>query len=188
MDIQKKRREHFLSMFKESESDNIQKSDIMGALSYDHPVIISKSGKEIKNQVDSVLLPDLNSKLSELESKASEKLEDCGDAPFHDVDKWWTCDVKIDIGYKVYSWPETDFCEHRNGIADSLSTYDSKDEQKKMNPAKSREEAAARMEYNDIIHRICDVKVDIMACNVLKSLEDGKKYDLTPKQILALKF
>lgn len=157
-----------------ADDGEVEKSDIMNALSYQGEIKVSKTGKEIKQQVDDVLLPDLNAKLAVKEEEATKKLADCGDAPTRDVDPWWTGDVKMDVGYKVYSWDETYYNEEKanDSVAGSLSG----------------EEADCRRCYNDIVRAICNIKVDIKACEILKELKDGTTYDLTPRQVLALRF
>lgn len=71
-----------------ADDGEVEKSDIMNALSYQGEIKVSKTGKEIKQQVDDVLLPDLNAKLAVKEEEATKKLADCGDAPTRDVDPW----------------------------------------------------------------------------------------------------
>lgn len=165
----------------------VEKSDIMNALSYQGEIKVSKTGKEIKQQVDDVLLPDLNAKLSVKEEEAMKKLADCGDAPTRDVEPWWTGDVKMDVGYKVYSWDETYYNEEKanDSVAGSLSGEEKK---KEFNCPASSLEADCRRCYNDIVRAICNIKVDIKACEILKELKDGTTYDLTPRQVLALRF
>lgn len=170
-----------------ADDGEVEKSDIMNALSYQGEIKVSKTGKEIKQQVDDVLLPDLNAKLAVKEEEATKKLADCGDAPTRDVDPWWTGDVKMDVGYKVYSWDETYYNEEKanDSVAGSLS---GEKKEKEFNCPESKEEADCRRCYNDIVRAICNIKVDIKACEILKELKDGTTYDLTPRQVLALRF
>lgn len=170
-----------------ADDGEVEKSDIMNALSYQGEIKVSKTGKEIKQQVDDVLLPDLNAKLAVKEEEATKKLVDCGDAPTRDVDPWWTGDVKMDVGYKVYSWDETYYNEEKanDSVAGSLS---GEEKNKEFNCPESKEEADCRRCYNDIVRAICNIKVDIKACEILKELKDGMTYDLTPRQVLALRF
>ena len=170
-----------------ADDGEVEKSDIMNALSYQGEIKVSKTGREIKQQVDDVLLPDLNDKLAVKEEEATKKLADCGDAPTRGVEPWWTGDVKMDVGYKVYSWDETYYNEENanDSVAGSLSGEEKK---KEFNYPESKEEADCRRCYNDIVRAICDIKVDIKACEILKELKDGTTYDLTPRQALALRF
>ena len=170
-----------------ADDGEVEKSDIMNALSYQGEIKVSKTGKEIKQQVDDVLLPDLNAKLAVKEEEATKKLAYCGDAPTRDVDPWLTGDVKMDVGYKVYSWDETYYNEEKanDSVAGSLSGEEKK---KELNCPESKEEADCRRCYNDIVRAICNIKVDIKACEILKELKDGTTYDITPRQVLVLRF
>jgi hypothetical protein len=167
------------------ENTGIKKSDIMYALGNGN-IEITKSGKEIKEQVESVLLPELNANLAVKEAEATEKLGECGAAPTSDPDPWWTGDVKMDVGYKIYGWREMDFCKPESRMYDSLSASD--EAEKKGNCPTSEAEAKARREYNDIVRAICNIRVDIKACEILKELKDNAQYKLTPRQVITLRF
>ena len=169
----------------EADGGETEKSDIMYALGNGN-IEITKSGKEIKEQVESVLLPELNANLAVKEAEATEKLGECGAAPTSDPDPWWTGDVKMDVGYKIYGWREIDFCKTESRVYDSLSASD--EAEKKGNCPTSEAEAKARREYNDIVRAICNIRVDIKACEILKELKDNTQYKLTPRQVITLKF
>lgn len=169
----------------EADGGETEKSDILYALGNGN-IEITKSGKEIKEQVESVVLPELNSNLAVKEAQAAEKLGECGVAPTRDPDPYWTGDVKMDIGHKIYEWREMDFCKPESRVYDSLSASD--EAEKKGNCPTSEAEAKARREYNDIVHAICNICVDIKACEVLKELKDNTQYKLTPRQVITLKF
>ena len=169
----------------EADGGETEKSDIMYALGNGN-IEITKSGKEIKEQVESVLLPELNTNLAVKEAEATEKLGECGAAPTSDPDPWWTGDVKMDVGYKIYDWREMDFCKPESRMYDSLSASD--EAEKKGNCPTSEAEAKARREYNDIVHAICNIHVDIKACEILKELKDNTQYKLTPRQVITFKF
>lgn len=169
----------------EEEGENTEKSDISYALNFGN-IKVAKTGKEIKDQVDSVIIPELTSKLAVQETTATEKLKDCGNAPTHEPDDYWTGDVKMDVGYNVYNWEEMRWCPEDGRLYDTFSASD--EAEKKGNCATSEAEALARREYNEAVRAICNIKVDIRACGILKELKDGVQYELTPKQVLALKF
>lgn len=170
------------------DEEKTEKSDIMGAISGygDSKIKVSKTGKEIKEQVDSVIMPELTANLAAKEIEANNKLKDCGAAPTHCPDPWWTDDVRMDCGYKIYNWKETEWCSNENRMYPSLSAEDSAE--KKGNCPTSEAEAKARCEYNDIVRCICNIKVDIKACEILKTLKDTLTYELTPRQVLTLRF
>lgn len=172
---------------KAAEEADVEKSDVMDALSYQADIKVSKTGKEIKDQVDTVLLPAMTADLAVKEAEADKKLKDCGTAPTKDPDRWWTDGIKMDCGYKIYDWEET-FVPNNDGgrMMSSLSASDAED--KKGNVPENQEQATCRREYNDIVRAICDIKVDIKACEILKTLADNKEFELSPRQVLALRF
>lgn len=185
-DIQKGREENPFDIAA-AEAD-MEKSDVMDALSYSGDIRVTKTGKEIKKQVDDVLLPELNANLAVKNNEATEKLKACGKAPTHDIDKWWTSGVKLDVGFKCYEWEETSFRENEsNSVSGSLSAEDAVEKRNKSNFPTSADEAQSRREYNDIIRCICDIKVDIKACEILKGLKDEKVFELTPRQVICLR-
>lgn len=165
--------------------EETEKSDIMYALGNGN-IKVTKTGKEIKDQVDSVLLPELNSALAVKEAEAITKLGECGNAPTKDPDTWWTGDVKMDVGFKVYDWREREWCQNDGRMYPTLSASD--EAEKKGNCPTSAAEAKAREEYNELVRCICNIKVDIKACEILKTLKDNTQYELTPRQVITLKF
>jgi len=170
-----------------AEEADMEKSDIMDALSYQSDIKVSKTGKEIKDQVDTVILPDINADLAVKEAEADEKLKDCGTAPTKDPDKYWTDGIEMDCGYKIYDWNETYVPDNNSGnMMSSLSAEDA--EAKKGNVPENQEQALCRREYNEIVRAICNIKVDIKACEILKTLADNKEFELSPRQVLALRF
>lgn len=172
---------------KAAEEADVEKSDVMDALSYQGDIKVSKTGKEIKDQVDTVLLPAMTADLDVKEAEADKKLKDCGTAPTKDPDKWWTDGIKMDCGYKIYDWEETYVPNNDGGnMMSSLSASDAED--KKGNVPENQEQATCRREYNDIVRAICNIKVDIKACEILKTLADNKEFELSPRQVLALRF
>lgn len=169
----------------EGNEDETEKSDIMYALGNGN-IKVTKTGKEIKDQVDSVLLPELNATLAAKEAEATAKLGECGNAPTKDPDTWWTGDVKMDVGFKVYDWREREWCQNDGRMYPTLSASD--EAEKKGNCPTSAAEAKARDEYNELVRCICNIKVDIKACEILKTLKDNTQYELTPRQVITLKF
>lgn len=169
----------------EDGEEETEKSDIMYALGNGN-IKVTKTGKEIKDQVDSVLLPELNAALAAKEAEATTKLGECGNAPTKDPDTWWTGDVKMDVGFKVYDWREREWCQNDGRMYPTLSASD--EAEKKGNCPTSAAEAKAREEYNELVRCICNIKVDIKACEILKTLKDNTQYELTPRQVITLKF
>lgn len=176
---------------KAAEEADVEKSDVMDALSYQGDIKVTKTGKEIKDQVDTVLLPAMTADLAVKEAEADKKLKDCGTAPSRDPDKWWTDGIKMDCGYKIYYWDETYVPKNDGGkMMSSLSDEDEDEDanDKKGNVPENQEQANCRREYNDIVRAICNIKVDIKVCEILKTLADEKEFELSPRQVLALRF
>jgi hypothetical protein len=169
------------------EDDELEKGELLDTLNYDSKIKVVKTGKEIKAQVASTVHPDLEARLTQAETDATDKLGDCGNAPTHPVDPWWTRGIRgIDAGYKIYDWRETYIPTNDNGIgiADSVSTG----KQKEVDIPTDQDEATARSQYNDLVRQICDIKVDLKACDIISQLNDKTRYELTPKQVLVFGF
>ena len=165
----------------------IEKSDIMYALSGCDAIKVSKTGKEIKEQVDSVVLPQLQADLATWNEKADNLLKDCGTAPTKKVPEWWTGDVNMNIDRKFYEWEETHIPDNsRQTLMPTLSAEDS--QRKKRNIPENEAQAQARRDYNEAVRMICNIMVDIKACEILKTLKDTSTYELTPRQVLTLRF
>ena len=168
---------------------DIEKSDIMDAITYggcSTNFHIKKTGKEIKEQIKSVILPDKQAKLATMKAEADRLLGCCGTAPTHDVCKWWCNDIPMDCGYKIYNWEELKMpCNDDNYVCDTLNW------EKKTTPnvPTTEEERKSRNDYNETVEKICRILVDVKACEILqKNLTDDTTIELTPKQILVFQF
>ena len=173
--------------------DDVKKSDILNAISnYDNPIKMKKSGKEIKEQITSVILPTKRVALEEKKKLAEDLLSECGNAPKQCVPTWFTGDIKVnDIPFKYYEWGETYLPENNNSIVGSLSVYDQVDKAQRIKPniPESIEQAIARQKYNESVRAYCEILTDITACEILnKNLKDSDMIDLTTRQIMAFGF
>lgn len=172
----------------DKEDDETEKAHIMDALSYGNDIKVSKTGKEIKAQVKDVLIPKLNAELEEWKGKADGFLESCGKAPTKTPAPWWTADTEIEVPYKIYDWNETYIPQQERGSI-SYETLSAEDAAaKKGNVPENAEQAKARNDYNEAVRMVCNVLVDLKACDILLALKDGKEYELTPRQVLTLGF
>lgn len=171
----------------EESEEKTEKSDIAEALSHGD-IKIKKTGKEIKDQISNIIMPDLTAKLAAKEVEATDLLKECGNAPTHDVYGWWTDGIKMDCGYKVYEWNETYFEENRDQRF--MPTFTAADEaEKKGNKPADKVQAEARQRYNDVVRAICNIKVDIKTCEVMTSnLAEGTTYELSARQAIVLRF
>lgn len=173
-----------------AELSDIKKSDILYALSgYESKIKFRKTGKEIKEQLNSSVIPALNSELSAAQTKADDMLKECGDAPTHDVPEYWTGDLHIELSYKFYEWDETRVPETNNvGVVASFSP-DSYQKRCCKNAPASQEEAEARCAYNEQVRKIANITTDIKACEIVsKNLKDNESVELTVRQLVAFKF
>lgn len=201
-EVQMQRRSHLAGLFSNAqdvmrsddnvekadngEEDAVEKSDILDAISYSGDIKVSKTGKEIKEQVDNVVLPELRAKLEEKKNEATEKLKDCGVAPTDDIEPWWAGNTKIDVGFKRYNWDELYF-DDRNDNEKFASSFQN-DDAPKVNLPENKEQAKARREYNELVRCVSEITADIKACEILKQLKDGSNYELTPRQVIVLRF
>ena len=173
-----------------AELSDIKKSDILYALSgYESKIKFRKTGKEIKEQLTTSVIPTLNTELTAAETKADEMLKECGDAPTHDVPEYWTGDLHIELPYKFYEWDETRVPENNNvGVVASFSP-DSYQKRCCKNAPASQEEAEARCAYNEQVRKIANITTDIKACEIVsKNLKDNESVELTVRQLVAFKF
>lgn len=160
----------------------IEKSDIMNAISYDSNIKFGKLGKEIKAKLKADILPPLNAKLQVLTAEIESKLEDCGGAPTETVPPWWTSEIKMDFPFRIFSWQACDVCEGPK-VAGSLIAGEEQE-----NPV-TPEMRKCRQEYNDKVREYANVATDIKACEILETnLSDNERYQLSPRQLTVFGF
>lgn len=182
--------EKMAGAIEKAESDNsdvalqgeIEKSDIMNAISYDSNIKFGKLGKEIKAKLKADILPPLNAKLQVLTAEIESKLEDCGGAPTETVPPWWTSEIKMDFPFRIFSWQACDLCEGPK-VAGSLIAGEEQE-----NPV-TPEMRKCRQEYNDKVREYANVAIDIKACEILETnLSDNERYQLSPRQLTVFGF
>lgn len=182
--------EKMAGAIEKAESDNsdvalqgeIEKSDIMNAISYDSNIKFGKLGKEIKAKLKVDILPPLNAKLQVLTAEIESKLEDCGGAPTETVPPWWTSEIKMDFPFRIFSWQACDVCEGPK-VAGSLIAGEEQE-----NPV-TPEMRKCRQEYNDKVREYANVATDIKACEILETnLSDNERYQLSPRQLTVFGF
>lgn len=182
--------EKMAGAIEKAESDNsdvalqgeIEKSDIMNAISYDSSIKFGKLGKEIKAKLKADILPPLNAKLQVLTAEIESKLEDCGGAPTETVPPWWTAEIKMDFPFRIFSWQACDLCEGPK-VAGSLIAGEEQE-----NPV-TPEMRKCRQKYNDKVREYANVATDIKACEILETnLSDNERYQLSPRQLTLFGF
>ena len=170
-----------------SEMSDIEKSDIMDAISYSNEFKFSKTGKEIIEKVKNVILPKKNAELEAKKAEADKLLSDCGNAPTASVCRYWLNSFNLDCGYKLYEWHE---CrqESKAEIYDSLS-WEHQEQQPKAKCPKTEDEARVRCKYNDAVEIICRIMIDIKACQILiNNLKENETIKMTPQQLCVFGF
>ena len=183
----------------------INKSDIFNAMR--EPVMegtlsIQKTGKEIKDQINSVIMPKLTANYQETINKLDNLLTLTGNPPTFPIRYY---KIKLDLPYKEYDWCETHFCEEKEEVVEEGEVFENfaddenyeiaEDESVvaedvffKKNPPLSAEQAQARCSYNETLRILMEIAVDIKTAQVLLQLEDGKTFKLNVNQSIALGF
>lgn len=177
----------------------IQKSEIFNALKHgSNPIMVKKTGKEIKNQINNVILPLLIAKKDEVQKFLSDFLANAIVLPTRPC---WSR-IKLDemeFPYKQYTWEEINWSEKSFGqifkgfgeIDECCTCSDSAEEEIPVSPycPQSKEESEARRKYNNFVEDFRDIIMDIKTANVLvNSIEDKAEYHLDIEQLCCLKF
>lgn len=169
-----------------SKSEDIEKSDIMNAINYDSEIRFNKTGKEIKEQIKNVVLPQKQAELEHKRNEISILLPNCGEMPTNEPCRWWTNGIDVNCGYKVYSWSECEELRHNCGEV-SMSLYDNRPES--CSCAENAEQAKCRRNYNERVEEFCRILGDIKTCeSLMNNLKDEDKLRLTMQQLTAFKF
>lgn len=174
----------------------INKAEIFEALKqYDNKIMFNKKGKEIKEQVQNVILPFIIQKISDCKFKLNYFLQNTTLPPKQPV--WCRLELTEDeFPYKLYSWEETNYQEKSVnslfkgfGDCDSDVACDTAENCCVEPCAASLEIAESRKKYNCCVEELRDLICDFKTANVLiNSLEDEQDYWLNLEQLTALKF
>lgn len=180
-----------------NEPKEIQKAEIFSALrSFDNPIHIKKTGKEIKEHISNDILPKLIEKKDTLASQIADFLSNASVLP---QQKPWMGKIKFmeeELPYKQYTWEEQHWCEKAfgfifKGFGEIDCCEDECIEETTVSPyyPQTKEEAQARAQYNIWVEDFRDLIYDIKTANVLiSSLKDEDEYWLTTDQLIALNF
>lgn len=173
----------------------INKSEIFGALKqYDNKIMFKKTGKEIKEQVEKVIIPFISNKMADIKVKLSYFLQNTNLIPKQPV--WCRLELtEEELPYKLYSWEETNYQEKSvdslfKGFGDCGCECDDAAENCCCEPyCASSEIAESRKKYNCLVEDLRDLILDLKTANVLmSSLEENQDYWLNLEQLTALKF
>lgn len=172
-----------------AEETDMEKSDIMEAIAYSGNIKVKKTGKEIKEQLSKVVIPAKTAALEAKKAEATTYLKDCGDAPTQEPENWRCRQYHIEVPFKMYRWDEmrTKCCDQR--VVDSLSYEHQEGCKPECNCPKTKDEACARENYMEAVRCVCEIMVDLKACDLLvKNLKDNENIELTPTQVVAFQF
>lgn len=170
-----------------SKSEDIEKSDIMNAINYDGEIRFNKTGKEIKEQIKNVVLPQKQAALEHKRNEIGILLPNCGEMPTKEPCNWWTNGIDVNCGYKIYSWSDCEVLRQNCGEV-SMSLYDN-NRPENCNCAENEEQAKHRRDYNERVEEFCRILGDIKTCeSLMNNLKDEDKLRLTMQQLTAFKF
>lgn len=204
-----KKKENPFEKYGTEEIKEINKSDIFDAMR--EPVMpgvisIEKTGKEIKDQVNNVILPKLMANFEEQTKKLNNLLTLTGTPPEFPI-KYYK--IKLDLPFNEYTWEECHYCDHKdemlkgedelvekgaifNNFADVEGEFESDIEDEDVyfekNYPLNKEQAEARCNYNENLHILMEIAVDIKAAQVLTQITEDNVYRLNVNQSIALGF
>jgi hypothetical protein len=183
----------------EGQPKEINKAEIFGALKQSYggnPLMVKKTGKEIKEQINNVILPFLLEKKDSTKVAIDDFLSSAVVMPTH------PCWMKLimseeEFPYKQYTWEEMNWNEKSFGqIFKGFGDVEVVEEESCEGASvptpyypQSKEESEARHKYNALVEDFRDIIMDIKTANVLvNSLKDEDEYWLSVDQLVSLKF
>jgi len=186
----------------------IQKGDIFetmctNEISSKEPIYISKTSTEIKDQINTILMPSLLLSLELKKNELIELLSLCGGLPKNEVHCY---KMKLDIPFKEYSYNETylpykssDKIEesslkqqiYQEFTPDNFDNFEGEKEEVKINLFNwplTEEQAKYRISYNELLRNYIEIFTDVKTLIALEQIEDNKLYNLTINQVISLGF
>ena len=159
----------------ENTEDDLQKGLVTDSFQYDSKMDFIKTGKDIKAQVNGVLIPLLEAQKTRLNADLVAKAKDIDCDPDSVVDSYeyrGFSGVLPQVGQ--YSWDQYGKKYDNNGMSTEACDED---------------QAKCMREYNEIARNLVSTMADIYYSSLLaRNMEDAKKYTLTAKQVIALQF
>lgn len=157
--------------------DNLEKGQVTDSFSSygQNKLSFTKTGKEIKAQITTVLLPVLNAQKTQLSTDLIECLKCCGD-----------CTPKVPLSsyhYRGFSQVLPEMMTY--SYNETEQPWDSINNSRQ----EPTEEQIYRRTYNDLVSKIVSTSADIEYCSMLsRNLKDDTKIELTADQVLGLQF
>lgn len=200
-----KKNNPFENFEKKNQPKEIQKSEIFSCLrSMQNPVNVKKTGKEIKTQIQEVILPKLIERKDNLAKQISDFLAISSLLPSTEPYKGRLILTEEEFPYKTYNWDETRWVEKSvNSLFKGFGEIEGEccedcdengdiiEEQVIVSPSypQSKEEAKARSQYNNWVEEYRDLLYDIKTANALIfNLKDEDEYYLNSDQLVILNF
>lgn len=196
----------------ESKPKEIDKSIIFEALNKNTSGVMGfdKTGKEIKDQIMNIVIPDLKANYDEQIAEIEEIIPKIGTPPTED----FCCyRIKVDMPYKKYNWDEVnlpvivsdenplDSIEEKTeenisygkpAIFMNFANPDIEDSEEMstdFNYPIDLDQSKARGVYNQLLNCLYDLLIDVQTCNILLgNLKDDSLYNLTIEQSAVLSF
>jgi hypothetical protein len=164
---------------KGEDGEALEKSH-MDAFEWSDKIVFKKSGKDIKAQfaLAKVLETSENSKLAE---DIEEALEHLTMSPTEKPNLWGNRESVV-VPYKVFNWNQT---YYNTGN----SMHDVSESEESCRACNTPEEAEENRKYNELVDKWINSCAELKMIDLYANhLDDKKEYELTARQMLALKF
>ena len=164
---------------KGEDGEILEKSHI-DAFEYSDKIVFKKSGKDIKAQFALAKVSE-QAENDKLASEIEEALEKCMMTPTEKPNLWGTKESVV-VPYKVFNWNQT---YYNTGN----SMHDVSESEESCRACNTPEEADANRKYNDLVYKWIESSAELKMIDLYANhLDDKKEYELTARQMLALKF
>lgn len=158
----------------------LQKGHVANALMLGEGLALNKTGIEIKEHLEGICAK-IKQKITAIQARCMILLEKVDCLPAEELPEWEYkgCEDKINTKY-IFSW-EKCFYNNNSTFSNEVVLTGEK--------AQSEEEATNCRNYNECVKKLLKCEVDCCYIEAMKqNLEDGKSYELSPEQVVALGF
>lgn len=159
--------------------DELEKSHL-DAFEYSDKIVFKKSGKDIKAQFALAKVTE-QAENDKIAAEIEEALEKCTMTPSEKPNLWGNRESII-VPYKVFNWNQT---YYNTGN----SMHDVSESEESCRACNTPEEAEANSKYNNLVYKWIDSCAELKMIDLYANhLDDKKEYELTARQMIALKF
>jgi hypothetical protein len=160
--------------------DELEKSHI-DAFEYSDKIVFKKSGKDIKEKFAAAKVEE-QAENERYAKEIEDALEKCTMTPSEKPSLWGTREM-ITVPYKVFNWNQTYYS------TDGGNVYDTSESEESCRACNTPEEAECNRMYNNAVYKWIDSCVELKTIDLYaNNLDDKETYELTARQMLALKF